>query len=126
MDTPQHWAAVATAYKKDLDLVAGVIMSGEDNAHASAPVCEALDRLGLLIETLRQLDQSDEKNVATLEAVLFYIGYRAGCVSASLFTVRPSDIQLPARDILALIRGDKTLDQLTEDVRAELNIKEPS
>ena len=123
-----HWAEVSKAYKKDLDLVVGVIVGGEDNAHASVPVREALARLETLIEALSLLDQTDEKNVAALEAILFYIGYRAGRVMQQTgIRVRPSDIKIPASHVLALIQGGRTLDQLIAEVDVDLGVTpEPS
>jgi hypothetical protein len=55
------------------------------------------------------------------EGILFYIGFRAAKLAERLpVPVRPADIQLPARDILALIQGNKSLDQLIAEVEDEL------
>lgn len=55
-------------------------------------------------------------NTVAVDAILFYIGWRSGRLATRLpATVRPADTQVPARDILALIKGDKTLDQVMEE-----------
>lgn len=71
---------------------------------------------------------SGDSHTATVavEGILFYIGWRAGRVAQRLplTVLRPADIQVPARDILALIQGDKTLDEILEEAERELPVEE--
>ncbi len=96
-------------------------MRGDDNPHASGSLIEAADRLETLLAVLSQLDETDEQNGVSIHKILLYIGWRAAKVSARLpLTLRPRDIQVPARDIIDLIQGDKTLDQVLAEAEENL------
>ena len=96
-------------------------MRGDASAHSSGSVAEAADRLDSLLKILTGLDDTKEQNVSAIEAVLFYIGWRAGAVNARLpLTVRPRDIVVPARDIIGLIQHTRTLDQVVAEAEENL------
>jgi hypothetical protein len=54
---------------------------------------------------------------ATIERILFYIGYRAGMARKRLapIPIEPKDIQVPARDIIAIINGEQDVMKLVDD-----------
>jgi hypothetical protein len=55
------------------------------------------------------------------ENILFYIGWRAGRLTERMpMTVRPADIQVPARDIIDLITGGKTIEEILGAAEDEL------
>jgi len=61
-----------------------------------------------------------QADTAAVQNIVFYIGYRAGIATERLpLVVRPSDIQIPARDILDLIQGLRTLEQVVADADEE-------
>lgn len=101
-----QWAAVSKAYGADLEIVVEAALRCDDSP--SGTVSEAADRLRLLVDTLAVFDDIGEGG--SEEAILFYISHRADKASERLpIRVRPEDIQVPARDIIALIRHDTTL-----------------
>lgn len=115
-----QWAAVSAAYMKDLNLVTDAALRGDDSPVPAGSVREASDRLMMLIEVLRLLDDTEEHDVAAIGAILFYIGWRAGMASQRLpMKVRPQDIQVPARHILALIQGDKNLQEVLDEAQGD-------
>lgn len=107
-----HWKAVSEAAIKDLNIVAGAIITSDEQ--------EAADRLLVLLGALAALDTEHEES-SVIDAISFYIGYRHGRVRRGLpFAVRPRDIQVPAAHIMDLITHDKTLPQLTAEVDEEI------
>jgi len=61
---------------------------------------------------------SGDSHAATVatENILFYIGFWIGTTVKPGAEVRLEDVQVPASAIIALIQGDKTLDELTRDI----------
>jgi hypothetical protein len=51
---------------------------------------------------------NSHEDTKTIENILFYLGYRIGSGPPPAF-----DVRVPARDLLDLITGEKTLNQLT-------------
>ena len=122
-DNEGPWAVVSSLYKKDLDLVAEAALRGDDSATPAGSIREAAERVGLIIDALAQLDYVNDGNAAAgaVDAVLFYIGYRAGRVTAATgIPVRGKDIKIPASHVIALIAGSMTMDQVIAEVDEEL------
>lgn len=116
-----HWAAVSRDYVKDLKLVTEAALSGDDSRYTSGSVAEAAGRLETLLAVLPQMDETEGQDSASIREILLYIGWRAAKVSARLpLTLRPRDIKVPARDILDLIEGEKTLDQVLAEAEENL------
>lgn len=57
---------------------------------------------------------SGDSHAATtaVERVLFYVGLRVGMTPKTGGELRLSEVMIPAEDIIALIQGDKTVDEL--------------
>jgi hypothetical protein len=63
------------------------------------------------------------QNTKAVEDLLAYIGYRAGRLARALpFAASARDIQLPARDVLALVMHEKTLDEVIAQVDEDIPI----